>query len=202
MDQKCYRLKPRKGKDKAAKEFKAQGFLNLCTILAQDEKLLSLISECKDFAILNAYVFTKAQSTTYQKHLSKTNAFARVKSVLVTYRPCQLPIPIQNLQQAFRQHVSNRNTLQVHRRKNRTAKRIEFLTVSHITTSFLLKITLNQLSTPYPVSNAYLLERSSPILDPLKVTDVTCSKCSTFIPLDDSKLYTLKASESAVFVNE
>jgi hypothetical protein len=44
--------KARKGRDKVAKELKAQGFLNLCTILAQDEKLLSLISECKDFAIL------------------------------------------------------------------------------------------------------------------------------------------------------
>jgi len=37
--------KARKGRDKAAKELNdARGFLNLCTILAQDEKLLSLIS--------------------------------------------------------------------------------------------------------------------------------------------------------------
>ena len=84
--------KARKGRDKAAKELKAQGFLNLCTILTED-----VISECKDFAILNAYVFTKAQGTTYQKHLSETNAFARVKSLIVTYYPCQLSISIQNL---------------------------------------------------------------------------------------------------------
>ena len=57
--------KARKGRDKAAKELKAQGFMNLYIILTEDEKLLSLISECKDFAILNAYVFTKVQGTTY-----------------------------------------------------------------------------------------------------------------------------------------
>ena len=195
--------KARKGRNRVAKELKAQGFLNLCTILAQDEKLLSLISECKDFATLNAYVFTKAQGTTYQKHLSETNAFARVKSVIVTYRQCQLPLPIQNLQRAFRQHVSTRSESQVHRRKNRTAKRIGFLAPSNTTTAFLPKITLNRLSTPYPVLNAYVLERSSPIPDPLKVTDITCGKCNIFIPIDDSQLqYTLKASESAIFVNE
>ena len=83
--------KARKGRDKVAKELKAQGFLNLCTILAQDEKLLSLISECKDFAILNAYVFTRAQGTTCQKHLSETNAFARVSQSLLPTVPANYP---------------------------------------------------------------------------------------------------------------
>ena len=101
------------------------------------------------------------------------------------YRPCQLPLPIQNLQRAFRQHVSTRRESQVHRRKNRTANRIGFLAPSNTTTAFLPKITLNGLSTPYPVLNAYVLERSSPIPDPLKVTDITCGKCNIFIPIDD-----------------
>lgn len=44
--------KSRKGRDKPIKELKARGLLNLGIILAQDEKLMSLISECKDFAIV------------------------------------------------------------------------------------------------------------------------------------------------------
>src|SRR5271169_5445612 len=98
--------KARKGRDRHAKEIKAQRFLSLCAILAQDERFLSLVSECKDFATLNAYVFTKTQTTTYKEYISDTNAFARLKWVIVTYRPQQLPLPIQNLQQAFRQHVT------------------------------------------------------------------------------------------------
>jgi hypothetical protein len=120
---------------------------------------------------------------------------------------CYLPsLPITHTYSkptaSFSQHVSNRSESQVHWGKNRTAKQIGFLAPSNTTTSFLPTITLNRLSTPYPVLNAYVLERSSSIPDPLKVTDITCGKCNTFIPIDDSQLYTLKASESAIFVNE
>ena len=46
-----------------------------------------------------------------------------------------------------------------------------------------------------PIVQSFLLPY---ILD----TDITSGKCNTFIPIDDSQLYTLKALESAIFVNE
>jgi len=53
----------RKGRDRGAKEQRARGFLNLCVILAEYKEFLALLSECSDPAILNDYVFARAQVT-------------------------------------------------------------------------------------------------------------------------------------------
>jgi hypothetical protein len=99
----------KKERDRLAKEIKAGGFMSLCAILADDEEFSALISECIDFAILNAYVFTKAQATAYREHVSESNAFVIVKSVIATYSSNQLPPPIQKLQQVFHEHVLRQN---------------------------------------------------------------------------------------------
>lgn len=100
--------KARKGRDRAAKQSKARRFLNLCAILVEDKDFLALISECTDRTILDAYVFVTAQTTEYKHDLTtKTNAFAKVKTLLGTYSLQQLPILIQSL------HILPRTFLEV-----------------------------------------------------------------------------------------
>ena len=44
-------------------------------------------------------------------------------------------------------------------------------------------------STPYPNPNVYFLERPELLIpDPLKVKDVTCGQCETFILIDESRI--------------
>jgi hypothetical protein len=193
----------KKERNRLAKEIKAEEFMSLCTILADDTEFLALISEYIDFAILNAYVFTKAQATTYGKYVSENNAFAVVKSVIATYSSGQLRPPIQKLQQAFHEHVLRRNHARLRRQKKHAAKRIGFHTPSDTTTESLKNshtIYLTRLSTPYPTPNAYVLEKPLSNPDPPKKKDDHSGKCQTLLPIDESLLqYTLPANKSAIF---
>ena len=83
--------KTRKGRDRAAKEQRAQGFLNLCGILSEDKEFLTLLSKCTNLATLNAYVFTKAQVTNYKGNVAPINAFTKVKTLLGSYSCDELP---------------------------------------------------------------------------------------------------------------
>ena len=116
--------KARKARDQAAKEQKAQEFLNFCAILAEDEEFLALISECTDSTTLNAYVYTRAQVTEYKEKMSEINAFTKVKTLLGSYNHQQLPTTIQNLQQSLKKHTSKsaQFRLRAEDGKNKTAK--------------------------------------------------------------------------------
>jgi hypothetical protein len=193
--------KARKERNRAAKEQRAQGFLNLCAILAEDKEFLTLLSECIDSVTLNVYVFAKAQLTDYKENVVSTNAFTKVKTLLGSYSCHELSTSIQNLHESFQAHSfkSKSSRLRTHCRKNRTVKRIGFQNPFNTSTNSLHSITLSKLSTPYPTPKAYVFERSESILDSLKVKDTSCGKCDLSIPIDESKLqYTLSAPESAI----
>jgi hypothetical protein len=117
-----------KGRNRAAKERKARGFLNLCAILAEDDEFLASISECTDPVTLNAHVFASAQVTEYKHNLLKSDAFAKVKTILGTYSCEQLPLSIQILHQACREHTlrTKQPRQKLRTRKKKTAKRIGF----------------------------------------------------------------------------
>jgi len=197
--------KARKGRNQAAKEQKVQGFLNLCAILAEDKEFLTLVSECTNPATLNAYVFAKAQVTNYKKNVAPANAFTKVKTLLGTYLCHELPSSIQSLHQSLKAHTSKSTQLRLrsHYRKNKIAKRIGFRPSPTTIINSVPPIKLSKLSTPYPIPNAYVLERSKPIPSPPKVTDTSCGKCDLLIPIDESKLqYTVSATESAVIQDD
>jgi len=195
--------KARKGSNRAAKERKLQGFLNLCAILAEDQDFLILLTECTDPAPLNTHVFMRAlEVTDHGLKLSKTNAFTKVKTLLGSYSCNKLPAPIQVLHQSFRVHTSNtkKSRLRAEFRKNRTAKRIGFHPTASLLINSIKPIYLSKLSTPHPTPKAYVYER---ILGPKpkapKVTDTSCGKCDTFLPLTESKLQcTIPSTDSAI----
>jgi hypothetical protein len=74
-------LKQEKKETKLQKNKRAQGFLNLCAILAEDKEFLTLLSECIDPVTLNVYVFAKAQVTDYKENVVSTNVFMKVKTI-------------------------------------------------------------------------------------------------------------------------
>ena len=195
--------KARKGSNRAAKERKLQGFLNLCAILAEDQDFLILLTECTDPAPLNTHVFMRAlEVTDHGLKLSKTNAFTKVKTLLGSYSCNKLPAPIQVLHQSFRVHTSNtkKSRLRAEFRKNRTAKRIGFHPTASLLINSIKPIYLSKLSTPHPTPKAYVYER---ILGPKpkapNVTDKSCGKCDTFLPLTESKLQcTIPSTDSAI----
>jgi hypothetical protein len=107
--------------------------------------------------------------------------------------------------QSLREHTakSTQPRLQALHRKIKTAKRIGFHTSSHPTAESLPTIKLRKLSRPYPTPGAYVLEKSSPIPKPPKVTDTSCGKCDTLIPIVESELQrTIPATDSAIIRDE
>jgi hypothetical protein len=123
--------KARKERDRAAKAVKVRGFLNLCTVLAEDKEFSALLAKCTDPAPLNTYVFTRALEITEYKHnynFSKINAFTKLKSLLGSYSCQELPASVQILHQSFRDHTSKskKPRLRAEFRKNRIAKRVGF----------------------------------------------------------------------------
>jgi hypothetical protein len=138
----------RKGRGRAAKEQTAE-FLNLCVILAEDKEFLTLLSECTDPAILNDYVFARAQVAGYKGNVAPANAFTKVKTLLGSYSYHDLPTSIQHLRESFQAHSSQSTQprLRAHHRKNRTAKRIGFQTPSNTTNNPLRPTVLSKLYT-------------------------------------------------------
>jgi len=133
--------------------------------------------------------------------LSKTNAFTKVKTLFGSYFCDKLSAQIQVLHQSFRVHTSKTKTswLRIEFRKNSIAKRMGF----HPTASlfnFIKLIYLSKLSTLHPTRKAYVYKRflgSKP--KALKVTNMSCSKCDTFLLLTESKLQcTIPSTDSAI----
>jgi hypothetical protein len=151
----------RKGRGRAAKEQTAD-FLNLCVILAEDKEFLTLLSECTDPAILNDYVFARAQVAGYKGNVAPANAFTKVKTLLGSYSYHDLPTSIQHLRESFQAHSSQSTTprLRAHHRKNRmAAKRIGFQTPSDTKNNPLRPIVFSKLSTPYPTGTKSICSR-------------------------------------------
>ena len=74
---------------------------------------------------------------------------------------------------------------------------------SYPPTEMLPTIKLLKLSRPYPTPGTYILEKSSPIPKPLKVTDTSCSKCDTLLPIVESELQcNIPATDSAIIQDE
>ena len=149
-----------------------------------------MLTECTSPTPLNAHVYMRALevATLYKHNFSKTNAFTKVKTLLGSYSCQQLPATIQNLHKSFRAHTlkTKKQWLRNEFRKNRTAKRIGFHPNSNSRIKTLKLIYLSKLSTPHPTPKAYVYERTSnldPIPIPPKVTDTSCGKCHTCLPL-------------------
>jgi hypothetical protein len=197
--------KARKGRDRAAKQCQSRAFLNLCALLAEDKNFLTLISEYTDRTILDAHIFATAQTTEYKHNLTtKSNAFANVKTLLGTYTSEELSISIRNLHNIFREHSlkSKSGRVRTQSRKNITAKRVGFHPTSALRIESLKPIYLSKLSIPHPTPKAYVYERTSdenPIPTPPNMTDTSCGKCDTLLPMIESKLQcVIPATESAI----
>ena len=146
-----------------------------------------------------------AQTTEYKHDLTtKTNAFANITTLLGTYSLQQLPILIQSLHKSFREHSlkSKSGRVRTQSRKNITAKRVGFHPTSSSQVQSLKLIYLSKQSTPHPTPKAYIYERTSdsdPIPTLPKVTDMSCGKCNSLLPVIESKLHiTIPATESAI----